>query len=74
MVARCTCNGKDQIGLASVSIEKDPTLRRGDIVAGANGLVVANGSADRRGAQLNFSPASDRLRARYQSVPVVARE
>jgi hypothetical protein len=74
IVAGCTCNGKDQIGLAPVSIEKDPTLRKGDLVAGANGLVVANGSADRRGAQLNFSPAPDRLRARYQSVPVVASE
>jgi hypothetical protein len=74
IVVGCTCNGKDQIGLAPVSIEKDPTLRKGDLVAGANGLVVANGSADRRGAQLNFSPASERLRARYQSVPVVAQE
>jgi hypothetical protein len=74
IVAGCTCNGKDQIGLAPVAIEKDPTLRKGDLVAGPNGLMVANGSADRRGAQLNFSPASDRLRARYQSVPVVATE
>jgi Protein of unknown function (DUF2865) len=74
IVAGCTCNGKDQIGLAPVAIEKDPTLRKGDLVAGANGLVVANGGADRRGAQLNFSPASDRLRARYQHVPVVASE
>ena len=74
IVAGCTCNGKDQIGLAPVSIEKDPTLRKGDIVAGANGLLVVNGRADRRGAELNFSPASDRLRARYQRVPVVASE
>jgi hypothetical protein len=74
IVAGCTCNGKDQMGLAPVNIEKDPTLRKGDLVAGANGLVVANGGADRRGAQLNFSPAPDRLRARYQSVPVVASE
>jgi len=74
IVAGCTCNGNDQIGLAPIGIEKDPTLRKGDLVASVNGLVVANGSADRRGAQLNFSPASERLRARYQSVPVVASE
>ena len=74
IVAGCTCNGKDQIGLAPISIEKDPTLRKGDIVVGANGLVVRNGSSARRGASLNFSPASDRLRARYQRVPVVASE
>ena len=41
LVAGCTCNGKDQIGLAPVKIENDPTLRKGDIVAGADGLVVA---------------------------------
>lgn len=74
MVAGCTCNGKDQIGLAPVKIENDPTLRKGDIVAGENGLVVAGRSADKRGASLNFSPASDRVRARYTRAPVVAAE
>ena len=58
LVAGCTCNGKDQIGLAPVKIENDPTLRKGDIVAGANGLMVAGRGADRRGAALNFSPVS----------------
>ena len=72
LVAGCTCNGKDQIGLAPVKIENDPTLRKGDIVAGEGGLVVAGRSADKRGASLNFSPASDAVRARYQRVPVVA--
>jgi hypothetical protein len=74
IVAGCTCNGRDQIGLAPVSIDKDPTLRKGDLVADPNGLVVANGGADKRGAEHNFSPASRQLRARYQSVPVVAQE
>jgi len=71
LVAGCTCNGKDQIGLAPVRIENDPTLRKGDIVAGANGLMVARGT-DRRGAALNFSPVSSRISARYPSLPVVA--
>lgn len=74
MVAGCTCNGKDQLGLAQIRIEDDPTLRKGDIVAGESGLVVANRGADKRGAALNFSPASERISARYQRVPVVARE
>jgi Protein of unknown function (DUF2865) len=74
LVSGCTCNGKDQIGLAPVKIESDPTLRKGDIVAGENGLLVAGRSADRRGAELNFSPASDKVSARYQRLPVVARE
>jgi hypothetical protein len=74
LVAGCTCNGKDQIGLAPVKIEADPTLRKGDIVAGENGLLVAGRSADKRGASLNFSPASDKVRAKYERVPVVAQE
>ena len=74
LVAGCTCNGKDQIGLAAVKIESDPTLRKGDIVAGSDGLVVAGRSADKRGASLNFSPASMQVRARYQRMPVMASE
>jgi uncharacterized protein DUF2865 len=74
LVSGCTCNGKDQVGLAPVKIEDDPTLRKGDIVAGENGLLVAGRSADRRGAELSFSPASEKVRAKYDRVPVVARE
>ena len=72
IVAGCTCNGKDQIGLAPVSIENDPTLRKGDIVAGANGLMVASRGADKRGAALNFSPVSQQARLRNQHAPVLA--
>jgi hypothetical protein len=74
LVSGCTCNGKDQIGLAPVKIEDDPTLRKGDVVAGANGLLVAGRSADRRGAELNFSPASERVRSKYERLPIMARE
>ena len=73
LVAGCTCNGKDQIGLAPVKIENDPTLKRGDIVAGADGLMVNRG-ADRRGASLNLTPASQSVRAKYERLPVVAQE
>jgi Protein of unknown function (DUF2865) len=73
LVAGCTCNGKDQIGLAPVNIENDPTIRKGDIVAGADGLMVA-GRGDKRGASLRFSPAAQSVRSRYQRVPVVASE
>jgi hypothetical protein len=72
LVAGCTCNGKDQIGLAPVKIENDPTLRKGDIIAGADGLMVAGRGADRRGASLNMSPASPAVRAHYQRMPVLA--
>lgn len=74
LVAGCTCNGKDQIGLAPVRIEDDPTIRKGDLVAGPDGLLVAGRSADKRGAALNFTPASKSVLSRYRHVPVVAKE
>jgi hypothetical protein len=74
LVAGCTCNGKDQLGLAPIRIEDDPTLRKGDIIASAGGLMVAGRSADKRGASLNMSPASASVRAKYQRLPVVASE
>ena len=72
IVAACTCNGKDQIGLARIKIENDPTLRKGDLVAAASGLTVAGRRGGQRGATLNFSPASRRHSAHYHGVPVVA--
>jgi hypothetical protein len=74
IVTGCTCNGKDQFGLAPIKVENDPTVRKGDLVAGDHGLMVAGRSADKRGASLNFSPAPEQLRSRYRHVPLVARE
>ncbi|WBL78210.1 DUF2865 domain-containing protein [Bradyrhizobium xenonodulans] len=75
IVAGCTCNGKDPVGLAQVKVEDDPTLRKGDIVAGSDGLVVASRNAnDRRGVAMNFSPLPESVRARFRQVPVVAKE
>jgi hypothetical protein len=71
MVAGCTCNGREETGLAPVSIDKDPTLRKGDIVAGADGLMIANPG---RHAELNFTPVPESVRARFKHVPVVARQ
>ena len=70
LVAGCSCNGKDSVGLAPVKIEDDPTLRKGDIVAGANGLMIAQSS--RRSASLNFTPAPKSVRAKFERLPVVA--
>jgi hypothetical protein len=73
LVAGCTCNGKDPAGLASVPVEKDPTLRKGDIVAGADGLMVAHPGSGKH-AELNFTPAPRSVRMRFQRAPVMARE
>ncbi|WP_257166363.1 DUF2865 domain-containing protein [Bradyrhizobium sp. SRS-191] len=72
IVDGCTCNGKDHFGLAKVSIDNDPTLRKGDVVASDDGLKVANRSAGRKSAELNFSPAPAALRAKYERAPVMA--
>ncbi|MDO8978917.1 MAG: DUF2865 domain-containing protein [Afipia sp.] len=70
LISGCTCNGKDPTGLASVKIEDDPTLRKGDIVAGEDGLMIAGSS--RRSAALNFTPAPKSVRAKFERLPVVA--
>ncbi|MGJ5073666.1 DUF2865 domain-containing protein [Bradyrhizobium oligotrophicum] len=72
IVDGCTCNGKDQFGLAKVSIDNDPTLRKGDVVASDDGLKVANRTGSGKRAELNFSPAPAALRAKYERAPVMA--
>ena len=71
LVAGCTCNGKDKIGLAQVAIDNDQTLRKGDIVAAADGLEVARRDADARGGA-KLSPLSRSVQARFRHLPVVA--
>ena len=40
IVSDCTCNGRDIFGLASIDVKSDPTLRAGDTVATADGVIV----------------------------------
>jgi len=70
-VAGCTCTGKDSVGLAAVPIDSDPTLRKGDLVAGDKGLQVVTRDAA-RGGGANFTPLPRSARARYRNLPVVA--
>jgi hypothetical protein len=44
IVPGCTCNGRDVFGLAPIDITQDTTLRAGDIVVTADGLLRFNGS------------------------------
>src|ERR1700736_4247107 len=41
--ADCTCNGRDPAGLAPVDLTLDSSLRPGDVIATANGLVAYSG-------------------------------
>ncbi|MGZ5881950.1 MAG: DUF2865 domain-containing protein, partial [Xanthobacteraceae bacterium] len=54
LIEGCTCNGKSAFGLVSTSVQDDPTLRAGDIVATNSGLMVYNGGL--RGQ--NFTPVA----------------
>jgi Protein of unknown function (DUF2865) len=69
LVAECTCNGKDTIGLASIKVEDDKTLRRGDMVATKDGLEVVTGVGT---PQPSFAAASTSVRNRFQRPPVLA--
>lgn len=74
LVQGCTCNGKDPVGLASISIDQDKTIRKGDIVAGENGLIVASQMADRkRGGVANYSPAPRSIREKFERAHAMAR-
>ncbi len=61
MVANCTCNATLGHGLTPISVRDDHTLRTGDIIAEANGLMVATVSpgSHRRKGSIMFRPLSD---------------
>jgi len=66
LVARCTCNGRDAFGLAPFEKPSDPTLRPGDIVVTANGLMAYAG---KRGETATYTPVDPaRIMAQLNSV------
>jgi hypothetical protein len=54
--ADCTCNGRDSAGLAPVDLSLDSSLRAGDVIATASGLVAYSGS--RSGQSAEFTPVA----------------
>jgi hypothetical protein len=44
LVANCTCNGKDALGLAPFDASRDSTLRPGDVVSTKDGLKTHSGT------------------------------
>lgn len=57
--ADCTCNGRDPAGLAPVDLSLDTTLRPGDIVATANGLLAYSGTQTANGQTAEFTPVAN---------------
>ena len=67
-VPGCACQSDGRAGLAHIRIEDDKTIRVGDIVANANGLMVASGTG-RKGiifARINAA------RMKAERLPAVA--
>ncbi len=71
LVSGCTCNGKDGGGLAKIKIENDPTLRKGDIVAGPGGALLASRGGERRDIAENRG-AGRPTPPTFSRLPVVA--
>ena len=67
LVANCTCNGRDGLGLARLDANADPTLRPGDIVATNEGLATYTG----RTAEFTpINPASGEWARRLAEIKV----
>jgi len=58
LVANCSCNGKDALGLASFDVKTDPTLRPGDIVSTNSGLLSFTGRSGQGGGFTPVNPAT----------------
>jgi hypothetical protein len=56
--ADCTCNGRDPAGLAPVDLALDGSLRAGDVVATADGLVAYTGVRLGAGQAADFTPVA----------------
>jgi hypothetical protein len=56
--ADCTCNGRDPAGLAPVDLTLDTSLRAGDVIATANGLVAYSGVRLGESQTAEFTPVA----------------
>jgi hypothetical protein len=56
--ADCTCNGRDPTGLAPVDLTLDGSLRPGDVVATASGLVAYSGVRVGANQTAEFTPVA----------------
>jgi hypothetical protein len=56
--ADCTCNGRDAGGLVPIDISLDGSLRPGDVVATANGLVAYSGVRVGNDQTAEFTPVA----------------
>lgn len=75
LVNGCTCNGKTSGGLARINVQDDPTLRKGDLVATADGSLVTSRGGAGFSRSANFTPApKSRRQPALVHIPIVAAE
>jgi len=58
LVAKCTCNGRDALGLVSFDVKNDPTLRPGDIISTKEGLLAYTGRSGQTATFTSVDPAT----------------
>ncbi|MBR0794454.1 DUF2865 domain-containing protein [Bradyrhizobium jicamae] len=56
--ADCTCNGRDPAGLAPIDLSLDTSLRAGDVIATADGLVAYTGIRVGNDQAFDFTPVA----------------
>ena len=56
--ADCTCNGREPVGLAPVDLSLDPSLKAGDVIATADGLVAYTGVRLGNDQTAEFTPVA----------------
>jgi hypothetical protein len=72
LVAGCTCNGRTAFGLAHIKATEDPTLRPGDVVATADGLVAFTGErTDAFTPVENYSRFSKGYREKLSAIKIM---
>lgn len=78
LAADCTCNGKDPVGTAAISVYADATLQPGDIVATEDGfrIFVGTRGTSHRPSEFvtatNYSRLPRETRARLQALDAAA--
>lgn len=76
VVPDCTCNGTNPFGVARLDVNKDPTLRAGDIVVRDGRLMAFKGAKKPTYTAGDFTPvqtyakSDNRLRKRFSGVKV----
>lgn len=66
LIGGCTCNGRDQFGLAHLDVNKDPTLVPGDVAATSKGMAAFTGWQNRT-AQFTRAGSYARFSRQYRS-------